>query len=186
MNPLDVLREGTYRYIEEMNILTDLAISARKVSSGLKQMLEEGIITNEGIDAALTKAAIGWGKMDYDYLTRDDTAISHRRILARDRVRGGWYLEPVKRTFPRYADHAISPEILVFAFDQGAVTPKQMQALHYAHGETAETYPGLYRNQNLIQELREKLLNPDDLLERVMASSLGSCGLGHCECWEHH
>ncbi|MFA6460649.1 MAG: hypothetical protein WCV90_00140 [Candidatus Woesearchaeota archaeon] len=186
MNPRDVLREGTYRFIEEMNILTDLALSARKVSNELKQMLEEGIITNEGIDAALTKAAIGWGKMDYDYLTRDYTAISHIRIPAIDRIWGGWYLKPVKRTFHRYADHAISPETLVFAFDQGAITPKQMQALHYAHGETAETYPGLYRDHNLIPGLREKLLNPDDLLERVMASSLDSCGLGHCDCWEHH
>lgn len=185
MNPMDVLSEGTYQYISNINVAL-LAMNARMMRDDLNAMLAQGIITEAGIEEALKPAVINQGIWDYHYLLGEDKVTGYMKSKATDMIHGGYYLKPAERRFTRYVDHAMMPEALVFAFDQGTISKDDLKKLYYDHGNTADTFPDRYRNQNLIPKLREKLLKKDDLLERVMAISLGSCGQGHCDCWEHH
>jgi len=160
MNAMDILRRVVYNTIEDM-YLEFLDVYCKEQGKDLRLLLEQGAITEQGLDAALTKAAVEKGKRDYHFLTH-----SPREPFA--------------------DDSAIFPEYLIFAFDRGAITRADMEGLKYDHGDTVDSYCSEMRRADLVQHLRKNLLKEESTLERVSRGSGGGCETGCCECWESH
>lgn len=63
-----------------------------------------------------------------------------------------------------YADSIASPECLVYALEKGEFSRKEIQKIPFDHGQNVETFSQRYGKENLLSELREKLLHPKPLI----------------------
>ena len=67
--------------------------------------------------------------------------------------------EPGK-DYTLYADHVGCPEFLAYALEQGVFSRRQIRKIPFDHGDTPESYIKQYGREDLIESLKQNLLNP--------------------------
>lgn len=108
---------------------------ARKNQKGLNFLYNNNIISDQDIDSALEVAVLKQARDDYE------TMILKRKIAL---------------------DHILSPELFAYGLEMGILSDKEKKQLRFDHGEGLEIFCNNHKDQNLLSNLREKLLNPPE------------------------
>jgi len=110
-----------------------LIFFGEKDSKSLNNLLAKRIILVDDIEQSIEEAIISEAKRDYEWI------IQHNR-------------EP---------DH-IGPEYLAYAINKGVFTKKQLERIHFDFEKTPEEFVKRHNKKNLLFDLRDKLLNPEE------------------------
>ncbi len=137
----DKLKKAVVEDLKEVNI-TILDWYSRKHGETLNFLYNKEIIDDKLIENALQEAVIKQARKDYN------------NMMARK-----------GREYVLHADHIGSPECLAYALGTTEFSQKEINKIHFDHGDTAESFPKECGRENLLSVLREELLNPKPLPE---------------------
>ncbi len=130
----EILEQTALKELENLNLYI-LPSYSRVNSSIISFLHEKRIIDDDSIEKALESAVISRAKKDYDVVVS-------------------------KKIYP---DHFGKPEYLAYAISHEIFSRRQLQKIPFDHGETPETFCQHYGRENLLENLREELLNPESL-----------------------
>lgn len=116
-------------------------------------------IHNSEIDSILEELVINEAKRGYSILTKN------------------------LHSFQKYPDHLDYPECFAYAIQNKTFLDKELKKIKFDHGETSDSFVKLYSHKNLLNELKEELLNPKPIPS--FSKIEGYC-LEHGTCFEGH
>ncbi len=149
------ISELTLNEIGELTLLSSIGSYARRNKKILNFLYKNKIIDDKDLEQVLEKIAIKTAKADYAFLLRSGN----------------------------YADHSHYPECLAYALEKKIFSEKEIKKIKFDHGETRDSFAKFYSPKNLLNELKEQLLNPKPIpsFSKVegYCSEHGTCFEGH-------
>jgi hypothetical protein len=148
---MDIL-ELRKKALDEIANMNNHDIFARRYKNNLKFVHYSGVVRDGEMKDALEKYVLRKSK---DYLKRFQLGLE------------------------KYADHVSYPEFLAYAIKKNEFSEKEKKAIPFDHGQTVENFCNSYYNDNLLDYLKDDLLNPEPFPEdRGYFDSHPSC----CSC----
>jgi len=135
----DALKTATIEELKEVNIRM-LDSYARENHTVLKFLYNNGILDDSSIEGALEEAVFKQAREGYEIMVK-------------------------RKGSPGFLADYVGPEYLAYALEKGKFSKREIKQIPFDHGETARVFPQYYGRENLLFELRGRVLNPKPLLK---------------------
>jgi hypothetical protein len=140
IRPIDLRKSIRELVVEEVaNIdIGALFLYSDEKRRTINSLYRAEVIDDETIYEGLRKAIVKRARDDYQFM-QDIKKGGYRRV---------------------YADHDCDCRCLAYALENDVFNAEELKNMHFDHGENPQKYVRLYGRKDILNELKEEILNP--------------------------